>query len=459
VNTRIKMSQKPDPLQTVPRSNQRVLIGPCEIAGYYSKLVVGFRAIGVQADFVTYATHPFGYGGETLRPRSIEWMRALNMSRARYGRRSLVRLFLGGLALVCQLAWFALAAARYKTFIFGYGQSWLPYNLDLLLLRPLGKRVISVLAHGSEARPPFVDGALLSGDGRIPTAAIVRNLARFRRRRVRRHLRYASFVIGAPYSTTPYSHQPMINLFAIGVPCDALACQQQHDRSTPRLSHPNRRSIRILHAPSHPAAKGSRLISHAIERLRSRGYQIEFVTLTGRPSAEVQQELRRCDFVVDQIYSDTPMAGLATEAARFGKPSVVAGYGLGRLRKHVPEGMWPPSMLCHPDQLESTIEELLVDKRQRDALGLAAQSFVHERWAACAVAERFLRLVEGDVPEHWWVDPTSVSYIEGWGIANKASSALVRQLIFDYGLDALQLSHRPDLERAYLAFAGLTKTE
>lgn len=370
-----------------------------------------------------------------------------------------MRLFLAGLALVCQLAWFALAATRYKAFIFGYGQSLLPCNLDLPLLRILGKRVISVLAHGSEARPPFVDGALLSGDGRMPTAAIVRKLAKTRRRRVRRHLRYASVVIGAPYSTTPYSHRPMINLFAIGVPCDALACQQQQDCSTLRLPETNRPSIRILHAPSHPAAKGSRLISGAIDRLRSRGYQIEFVTLTGRPNADVQHELRLCDFVVDQTYSDTPMAGLATEAARFGKPSVVAGYGIGRLREHVPQGMFPPSMLCHPDELESAIEELLVDERQRAALGLAAQSFVHERWAACAVAERFLCVIEGEIPAHWWIDPTSVSYIEGWGIENKASSASVRQLILDYGLDVLQLSHRPDLERAYLAFAGVTKTE
>ena len=43
-------------------------------------------------------------------------------------------------------------------------------------------------------------------------------------------------------------------------------------------------------------------------------------------------ELARCDFVIDQLYSDYPLPGLATEAAWFGKPTVVGGYAQYAIR-------------------------------------------------------------------------------------------------------------------------------
>ena len=70
-------------------------------------------------------------------------------------------------------------------------------------------------------------------------------------------------------------------------------------------------------------------------------------------------------FEIDQVYCDTPMAGFATEAAWFGKPAVVGGYGFDYLKTYVPEGMWPPSKTCHPDKIENAIESLIVNKVER----------------------------------------------------------------------------------------------
>ena len=49
-------------------SNKNILIAPLEIAGYYANLTNGFLQLGVSCDFITFESHPFGYGAETKRP-------------------------------------------------------------------------------------------------------------------------------------------------------------------------------------------------------------------------------------------------------------------------------------------------------------------------------------------------------------------------------------------------------
>ena len=213
--------------------------------------------------------------------------------------------------------------------------------------------------------------------------------------------------------------------------------------------------IRILHSPSLPVAKGTIIIVDAIERLKKKGYQIEFVLIKGRPFSEVLKEIQGCHFVIDQIYSDTPMAAFAAEAAWYGKPAIVGGYALDRLKKFVPEGMWPPSKTCLPEEIEGAIEELIVNHEQRKRLGREAQSFVREKWAAVEVAKRFLKLIEGEIPEGWWVDPMDVLYLEGCGQSNERTKNLIRTMVSHHGLRSLHLSHRPDLEKAFLDFANI----
>ncbi len=60
------------------------------------------------------------------------------------------------------------------------------------------------------------------------------------------------------------------------------------------------------------------------------------VLLTGRPNREVIVDLSKCDFVIDQIYSDTLMIGFACDAASLGTASIVRGYGLEELKQFVP---------------------------------------------------------------------------------------------------------------------------
>jgi hypothetical protein len=276
------------------------------------------------------------------------------------------------------------------------------------------------------------------------------------RSRLRRIEKYSDVVVGAPFSTAHFAEKGFVNWFALGAPL-TLGDERRSGRDGLGSEEGQvcKGAFRVLHAPSHPAAKGSTKIKEAIERLKQRGYDLDLISLHGKPHASVMEEMQKCDFVVDQLYSDTPMATFAAEAAWFGKPAVVAGYGLDRLRSFVPEGMWPPSKTCRPEEIEGAIEDLIVDGEERLRLGKEAQEFVRDKWTAAAVARRYLRLIEGDVPEGWCVDPNKVIYLEGVGQPMERTKETVQLMVEKYGVQSLQLSHRPDLEKAFLEFAGM----
>jgi hypothetical protein len=214
--------------------------------------------------------------------------------------------------------------------------------------------------------------------------------------------------------------------------------------------------VQILHSPTHPLAKGTPEIREAIHRVKERGYEVDYVEAVNLPNAEVLRKVAECDFVVDQIYSDTPLAGFATEAASLGKPAVVGGYGLDTLKHYVPEGMYAPSRTCHPTVLEDAIEELVRDPDARMRLGKAAGAFVRDQWNVVKVAQRYIRLLARDIPAEWWTDPESIRYVYGGGLSRETASEVVGGLVRTRGVRALHLSHRPALEKAFLDLAQLT---
>ena len=110
-----------------------------------------------------------------------------------------------------------------------------------------------------------------------------------------------------------------------------------------------------------------------MNNIQKEGHNIELHKIEGRAFDDVIKLIKRCDFVVDQVYSDTPLAGFATEAAWFGKPALVCGYGLQSIKKHFPPKMFPPSYTCHPKFLEDGLRVLVSDRLIREKLGKDAQ--------------------------------------------------------------------------------------
>jgi glycosyltransferase involved in cell wall biosynthesis len=420
----------------------RVFVGPIEIAGYYSGLAEALRQAGLDAVSVDLSDHLFRYAQVGRRPwpvRAVTGTRQrLEASRPR-GWRQRAWLLVDLVARAFLLAW---AVVRFDVFIFGFGETLL-HRRDLPLLRLAGKRLIFVF-NGSDARPTYVDGAEMADSlGRTADDAI--HLARRKKARLRQIERYADVIVSQP-AFSHFFERPVVDFFRIGVPLAGHGDRAADGRDD--------LPIRILHSPSNPEVKGSVQIRAVVDALRAAGQPLELVELRGVPNETVRAEIREADFVIDQIYSDAPMVGFATEAAIAGRPAIVGGYAWPDLGAIYPGAAMPPVEACHPDDLAEAVLRLATDAAYRAALGERARAFVATAWAPEAIAARYLSLIRGEVRVEWLFDPRTLRYVRGVGLTEERAREILRAVIARGGREALQLADKPELEQAFVDFAA-----
>lgn len=423
---------------------RRVFVGPTEIAGVAGAIAEGLRRIGVDAELVLEADHEFAYGGTGSRAWPVRaWRSAGTGFRAmrRAGRTAWPLLAVVHLLL----AWPVLAWAvwRFDAFVYIAGNAVTRTRAEWVLLRVLGKRVIVVFL-GSDARPPYINGAFAVGDG----AALAR-LARRVKRRVTWIERWVSACVNAP-ATAHFHERPVINWFAVGFA--RVLSNADVDAAANRRTGRDR--VVLVHSPSHAAVKGTDQIKSIVEQMQLRGLPVELHVLQGLSNSQVIDALRDADLVVDQLYSDTPMAGLATEAAQLGRPALVGGY-FAPHAAGATSGLAPiPSRFVLPEDFAAALEELVRDAAQRESLGAAALAFVRAHWACEQVAQRLMRLLgNAGVPAHWWFDPSKVDYLQGCGLPEAAARERVAHLVAVCGVGALQLQDKPALQAAFVAWS------
>lgn len=424
---------------------QKIFIGPTEIAGVAQGLHEGFCELGIVSEIILSVAHPFQYKDT---PR-VWWQRiwlALGALRVSFGRDKLLRKVL---SVMLHNLWgvvvLLIALYRFDAFIFLFGQTFTNTRFELWMLRRLRKKIIFIYA-GSESRPPFVDGGIYPGlpDDPIPSAAVLQVATRRCKKRVAMQEKYADYIVCSP-TTAHFLTREYINWFAMGLP----KRQDNHLEYTGEVG----RAVKILHGPSNPLVKGSHIILQTIQGLIDDGYSIELIKLQGVSHARVLEALAYCDFVVDQVYSDTPMAALATEAAFFGKPSIVCGYFASEVGRSLRSEQIAPSLFVDPSKLKSAIKTLIEQPDVRRSLGRSAQRFVREQWGVATVAERYMQLLNGSPDEAWWSDPYSIRYVAGCGLPLERAKRMVGTLLDTYGQESFQLSDKPELQAAFVALA------
>lgn len=429
----------------------RVFIGPNEVAGQYRNLAIALRAIGVNCDYYIFNEENLRYGGDLGASRLPAIVRRLNIIRRHKPR--IVR-FPISIAIELASAIFMLRCIfLYDVFLFGFGCSFLRWNLDLPILKFFKKRIIANLSHGSDMTPPYIDGALLDHASRMPESDVLLSRSVVMKKKIKRFEKYADLIIGSPLSSSYYSDRKFINLFYMGRVSQGFRYTgRQKSAADDRCCHGAfSRRVRILHAPSHAPGKGTAIIKKMIADLLQEGYEIDFVEIVGKSNDAVIEELKSCDLVVDQVYADLPMSGLAAEAACLGKPTLIAGYDLERLKVITPPECFPPMLVCDPDELYVTLRGLLDDPIEIQSAGERAKNFVFDHWGERAVAQRYLKLfTEGTLPDAWWYDPKGAIFLHGYGLSKAGSKEVVSRMIDRYGVRALGLGHRPDLEAAFL---------
>ncbi len=419
----------------------RVLIGLTEISGYACNLRAGFAELGLQADLLDLQPEGFRFSDDVPPTRLMRLLQRVSRARLAAGRGTATRRFLA--ALQCVLLPLALLQSlrRYNTFVFLYDTSFLRQR-ELPLLKLLRKRVIYIFC-GSDDRPTYLDGGQMASEQHASLDACIESV-RAKKRMIQRIERYADVVITNP-SHGLLHERPFASFPAVGIP--------RVVDFEPTLRPPAGR-LRIIHAPSHPEAKGTAIVRATLDRLRAAGYDFDYEIVRGVSNAELRERLRTCDFIIDQVWGDTPMDGFVADAALFGKPAVIGGYGWEELERLLPGAALPPSERCHPDELEEAIVRLLTDPAHRQELGERARRFVVERWQAVTVARRLIDLLEGSAPPEWMHDPSELQYVLGWGQPAERSRRLIRAIVDRRGTAALGLSDKPEVEQAVLALAA-----
>lgn len=434
----------------------RIFLGIGEVAGYYTNLKKGLDELGVKSYFFSIDAHPFSYGNEEKKDNPYMRLMKFFLSRKISSKKNksicehwwtlllvMILFPLRFTLLIWSLFWCDVFVFH-GTSSFFHGTSSFFEMYDLPILKLFGKRIIWVF-HGSDTRPSYINGSSISKDYGCSIEKCVR-IAKKQKKWVKRIEHYADVIISHPPSSH-FNEKKFVRYLTIGNPF----CSDYNKITDDNIVERNEK-LRIVHAPSFSEFKGSGIFRHIIKKMQKKGYSLEFIEIIGKPNSDVLKELANCDFVIDQLYSDTVMAGLATEAAYFGKPAVVGGYASIEDMGILPDAPVPPTEYHHPDEIETAIEKLITSHNYRIELGEKARGFVIKQWAPARVAERFLRIINDDYPEEWLYDPKDIRYVHGCGISEHNLKTLLERFLRHAGKEGFCLSDKPELEKKIIEF-------
>lgn len=420
----------------------RILIGPREIAGVATGLQHVLTGQGFEVDVFLRWSHPFGYRHHGSRSGLLRLLArtAIEPHDSPTGRGRRLT------SLVARVALVPLIRYRYGAVVYLGPDTLLRGGRDRRWLTRSGVRTVTVFL-GSEARPPYLDGAFAHGSTPAELDA-VRSLAIATRARVRRAESDSTYVVNHP-GTGQFHWRPFVDWTALGYPTPDVSAAETGQ--SPRGEHA--RPV-LLHAPSDVLMKGTDGIREAVAELEQEGLDFEYVELSGRPHADVLAAVRASDLVVDQLYSDSLLPGLATEAARLGTPVVVFGYASELLGPLGERAGVPTAHYAHPGQVTAVLRHLLSDPSARAALAADLASCVRGTWSTREQGRRWATVVTGRPEPSWLNQPDTTPYAHGCAIEEGKLVRFLENYLGALGDEALCLEDSPNTRAAVVRLAG-----
>lgn len=333
----------------------RVLIAPTEVGGQMQLLAETLRRQGHLATSLSYR-HPDASALGYINDVTLD-----------YGFGS------GRLSLLSDiLLLLPFLVRRYDVFHFFYGQSLLPkLHWDLPLLRRMGKRII-VHFRGSDivVRGPSVG---VSSRDDILTAEV--QLHERGKQLLKMWRRYADALL----VSTPDLKQ---------VVPDAKMVQQAIDLNKWNGESSKLQSgsepIRVAHAPTNRAKKGTDVIVASIEELRSHGHPVELVLIEDMSPLDAKRTYQTCHIAVDQLLIGW-YGNFAVEMMALCRP--VIGYINPQFKKETPD---LPIVSATPRNLTAVLERLLCAHELRVKLGEEGRRYVEKRHGAEGIVDQLI---------------------------------------------------------------------
>ena len=421
----------------------RFLLSLKEVAGYYSALEKGFTAIGIEAKLGAIKSHPFAYSFTSWHPLQ-RLLIALYSKTEKVSHPLLKKMAWLSYQYIIKPLYFLACIKRFNVFVFGAGESFFKNHFDLYILKMLGKTTVIVF-HGSDARPPYLDKTkdkLSLDELHLATLQMKKSINTIDK--------WATHIINAP-ATSQFHTRQIINWLAIGVPFNSSPFRKKNTHST----HSNKATKSapiILHSPSNASVKGTAVIRKAINHLKSRGHAFEYIELQACSHSKVIKLLSRSSIVIDQLYSDTPCAGFATEACAMGKAVIVGGYEIEKVNETVEKSLRPPTQLIRPtfEALGERIIALLNDYNHCQLEGKKNQQFIEQHWDVKEIANKFLAIVNQTLPSKHLIPHCCPPFVGGVGYSWNEGNERLRAYINQFGIEALCLQDKPELVEAIL---------
>ncbi len=330
------------------QKSPRIYHGPSNIGGIGRYLADWQRKHGAVSDFITFLKHP---------RKDIHHL-CLDLPNCSFWKRQLVRM---GVLLLC--------IGKYDIFNFYFGTSLLQFNLDLPILRLLGKKIVMVYC-GSDIRLVEVEKERNPYWHLLKTSLVHPRLDGRKKRMMLWHNLWVDRVIAIRdvYANAAriISKEKIIKDLWVNNTFDLDAyCPQEYHTATVPL---------IVHAPTEPEIKGTRYIENAIDALRQVGHKFEYRRVQGLTHAEAEHILRNeADIVVDQFLIGAP-GQLVFEAMYFGKPVVT--YLIPSIKDEFHPDI--PIVSATIDNLTEKLAWLIQHPEERERIGREGRRFVEK---------------------------------------------------------------------------------
>lgn len=422
--------------------NYRIFLGAQEISGIMERMNAAFRRKGIDSDFYCMFKYSFKDIDESNNNSRIFRQFRKHVEKRGASSNKYVREYYEILKTVDILLLFIASICKYNVYIYIYGHGLFAYSRHLKkhqeaeyrILKMFHKKMYMWLC-GSDSRPPYCGVDFYDGDIDQIYAATKEIAANIRM--LEKYMTLIDNPASSQFHTKPYV---IFQTFGIPVDYKEKVREDNNKQNGP---------IVILHAPSRKAAKGTDIIRKIVEEIKNEGHDFEYAEISGMKHEKVLEQLRRASIVIDQVYCDTPMAGLATEAAINGVPVIVAGYYSQCYKEYIPEPI-PPTVFCSIEELKEKIIWLIEDEKSRVEIGEAEAEYVKHRCEASVVVEHFIDLLSGKYPKEFWFDPRDNKYIWGCGIAKDKVVSNICSLIDKYGESSLELDKNSQVFIRYM---------
>jgi glycosyltransferase involved in cell wall biosynthesis len=143
--------------------------------------------------------------------------------------------------------------------------------------------------------------------------------------------------------------------------------------------------IRIAHAPTNEAIKGTAHIKKAIAQLQKEGYPLEFIFITGKSHEECIHKTAEADIVVDQVLLG--VYGIyAAESMAMGKPVIC--YIREDLRSHYHADL--PIISAHKDNLVDVLKSVIEQRNRWSEWGNQGMEYVKKNHSSEVIAKKMI---------------------------------------------------------------------